>query len=326
MPIHPAIAAKLHLLQGVTSFEEAMADPAQRALLDEFMSITGAPEPPQVEVHDAETPGPHGPVPVRVYSPDGDGTDRPCLVWVHGGAFVGGDLEMPEADWTARQVCERAGAVVVSVDYRLCTGGVHYPVPHDDVVAAVRWVRDHADELGVDRARISLGGASAGGNLAIGAALELRDSDGEPPAALLPVYPVAHAVVPTASAAQAARMADVPAVLRFFPAQMTRLNENYLGGPLSGADGYAFGANAVLEGLCPTLVINAEYDDLRPSGEDFVARCAVAGVDVRQVTALGMLHGFLNTRPDLEPVDSALTLMADLVAGARSPQTLEVLA
>jgi len=326
VPIHPAIAAKLHLLQGVTSFEEAMADPAQRALLDEFMSITGAPEPPQAQVHDAETPGPHGPVPVRVYSPDGDGTDRPCLVWVHGGAFVGGDLEMPEADWTARQVCERAGAVVVSVDYRLCTGGVHYPVPHDDVVAAVRWVRDHADELGVDRARISLGGASAGGNLAIGAALELRDSDGEPPAALLPVYPVAHAVVPTASAAQAARMADVPAVLRFFPAQMTRLNENYLGGPLSGADGYAFGANAVLEGLCPTLVINAEYDDLRPSGEDFVARCAVAGVDVRQVTALGMLHGFLNTRPDLEPVDSALTLMADLVAGARSPQTLEVLA
>lgn len=324
VPIHPDIAAKLHLLEGVTSFEEAMADPAQRALLDEFMSITGAPAPPQVRVHDAEAPGPHGPVPVRVYSPDGDATDRPCLVWVHGGAFVGGDLEMPEADWTARQVCERAGAVVVSVDYRLCNAGVHYPVPHDDVVAAVRWTRENADELGVDRARISLGGASAGGNLAIGAALKLRDSDGEPPAALLPIYPVAHVVVPTAAASQATRMADVPAVLRFFPAQMTWLNQNYLGGPLSGADGYAFGANAVLEGLCPTLVINAEYDDLRPSGEDFVARCALAGVDVRQVTAVGMLHGFLNTRPDVEPVGQALDLMAGLVATARTPQTLEV--
>jgi acetyl esterase len=324
VPIHPAIATKLHLLEGVTSFEEAMADPAQRALLDEFMSITGAPEPPQVPTRDETAPGPHGPVPVRIYSPAGDATDRPCLVWVHGGAFVGGDLEMPEADWTARQVCARADAVVVSVDYRLCNGGVHYPVPHDDVVAAYRWTRDNAEALGVDPARISLGGASAGGNLSIGAALKLRDEDGQPPAALLPIYPVAHAVVPAASASLAARMADVPPVLRFFPPQMTWLNENYLGGPLSGADGYAFGAHAVLEGLPPTLVINAEYDDLRSSGEDFVARCATAGVDVRQVTAVGMLHGFLNTRPDIEPVDRALALMADLVASARTPETLEV--
>jgi acetyl esterase/lipase len=317
VPIHPAIASKLYLLEGLTSFETAMADPAQRALLDEFMSITGAPEPPDVETRNETVPGPHGPVPVRIYVPADPGPDRPALVWVHGGAFVGGDLEMPEADWTARQICERAGAVVVSVDYRLCHAGVHYPIPHDDVVATFRWVSASAAELGVDAARISLGGASAGGNLAIGAALKLRDEDGRPPAALLPIYPVAHAVVPAPSASGAARMAGVPELLRFSPAQMTWLNENYLGGPLSGADGYAFGAQAVLEGLCPTLVINAEYDDLRPSGEDFVARCALAGVDVRQVTAVGMLHGFLNTRPDIEPVGQALDLMAEVVAGGR---------
>jgi acetyl esterase/lipase len=317
VPIHPRIAAKLHLLEGVTSFEDAMADPAQRALLDEFMAITGAPLPPQVETRDEAAPGPHGPVPVRVYLPAEPGPDRPGLVWVHGGAFVGGDLEMPEADWTARQICERAGAVVVSVDYRLCNDGVHYPVPHDDVLAAYRWVRDNAAELGIDAARISLGGASAGGNLSIGVALKLRDEDGRPPAALLPIYPVAHAVVPPATASLAARMAEVPSVLRFFPPQMQWLNENYLGGPLTSADGYAFGAHAVLEGLCPTLVINAEYDDLRSSGEAFVARLALAGVDVRQVTAVGMLHGFLNTRPDIEPVGQALDLMAEVVAGGR---------
>jgi acetyl esterase len=317
VPIHPAVAAKLHLLEDLTSFETAMADPAQRALLDEFMSITGAPEPPQVETRDEAAAGPHGPVPVRVYLPAEPGPDRPALVRVHGGAFVGGDLEMPEADWTARQICERAGAVVVSVDYRLCTGGVHYPVPHDDVVAAFRWVRDNAPELGIDAARVALGGASAGGNLAIGAALKLRDEDGRPPAALLPIYPVAHAVLPAPSASLAAKLADVPDLLRFFPPQTRWFNENYLGGPLSGADGYAFGALAVLEGLCPTLVINAEYDDLRSSGEDFVARCALAGVDVRQVTAAGMLHGFLNTRPDIEPVGQALDLMAEVVAGGR---------
>ena len=92
------------------------------------------------------------------------GPDRPALVWVHGGAFVGGDLEMPEADWTARQICERAGAVVVSVDYRLAVGDVAYPVPHEDVVAGVRWVRDSAADLGVDPERMSVGGASAGAN------------------------------------------------------------------------------------------------------------------------------------------------------------------
>ncbi|MGY1808639.1 alpha/beta hydrolase [Blastococcus sp. SYSU D00669] len=318
MLIHPLIASKLHLLEGISSFEAAMADPAQRALLDEFTAITGAPEPPQVATRDTTAPGPHGPVPVRVYEPAEPGPERPALVWMHGGAFVGGDLEMPEADWTARQVAERAGAVVVSVDYRLCHGGVHYPVPHDDVVAAFRWVHGSAGELGVDADRIAIGGASAGGNLAIGAALKLRD-EGPAPAALLPIYPVAHAVVPPASASLAARTAEVPDVLRFFPPQTRWFNENYLGGPLSTADGYAFGALAVLDGLCPTLVINAEYDDLRASGEAFVAQCALAGVDVRQVTAVGMLHGFLNTRPDLEPVGRALDLMAEVVSGGRVP-------
>src|SRR3954463_1937341 len=296
-----------------------MADPDQRARLDEFMSITGAPLPPQVETRDETVDGPHGPVPVRVYLPADAGADRPGLVWLHGGAFLGGDLDMPEADWTARQMADRAGAVVVRVDYRLCHDGVHYPVPPDDVGAAFRWTRDNADALGIDRGRISLGGASAGGNLSIGAALKLRDEDGQPPAALLPIYPVAHAVVPAPSASLAAKMAEVPSVLRFFPPQMTWLNENYLGGPLYPAPGYAFGANAVLEGLPPTLVINAEYDDLRSSGEDFVARCALAGVDVRQVTAVGMLHGFLNPRPDIEPVDRALSLMAEVVRMATAP-------
>ena len=58
MPIHSTIAAKLYLLEGVTSFEAAMTDPEQRALLDEFMSITGAPQPPQVETRNTTAPGP----------------------------------------------------------------------------------------------------------------------------------------------------------------------------------------------------------------------------------------------------------------------------
>jgi acetyl esterase len=270
---------------------------------------------PAVTAWKDEAPGPHGPVPVRVYARDLAG-DAPCLVWLHGGGFKHGDLDMPEADWVARELASRAGIVVVSVDYRLCVNGVTYPVPHDDAVAAVRWARENAQSLGTDAGRISVGGASAGANLAAGAVLKLRDADGWQPAQLILAYPVAHTVLPPLSASLAALMADVPNILRFPPALTRALNLNYLGGPVSGADGYAFPALAALEGLCPVLIMNAEYDDLRPSGEAFAAALAVAGVDVRQVQVKTMLHGFLNLPATVEPVSVALDLMARTVGAA----------
>ncbi len=198
MPLHPAIADKLHLLEGIGSWQE-LADPAKAARMAQFDSWPDAAPAPDVDVRTAAAPGPHGEVPVRIYTPPASvDTGRPALVWMHGGAFLGGDLDMLEADGVAREVCARAGAVVVSVDYRLCHDGITYPVPHDDAVAAIRWVRDGAAELGVDRHRISVGGASAGANLAAGATLRLRDDDGWQPAALLLAYPVAHPVLPPA--------------------------------------------------------------------------------------------------------------------------------
>src|SRR3954470_17073214 len=317
MPIHQDIASNFHFLEGIESFEAALADPVLRERLDAFMSITGAPAPPAVETRDDAAPGPHGPVPARLYFPADDGGERPCLVWMHGGAFMGGDLEMPEADWTARQVCERAGAVVVSVDYRLAVGGVTYPVPHDDAVAAVRWVRDSGAGLGIDPERLSLGGASAGGNLATGAALRLRDDDGWVPAALLLAYTTLHAVVPPPSPSLAPLLEEIPRLLRFLPEDRRSITQNYVGGPASRADGYAMPAGAVLEGLCPVLLLNSEYDDLRASAEVFAGQLALAGVDVRQVLVGGMLHGFLNLNAGIESVDRALGLMAEVVAGER---------
>jgi acetyl esterase len=316
VPIHPSQASKFHLLEGIESFEKGMADPTTRTRLDEFMSITDAPAPPAVDIRDDAASGPHGRVPVRIYTPPGGGAGRPCLVWLHGGAFRMGDLNMPEADWTARQICARAGAVVISVDYRLCNGGITYPVPHDDVVAAVRWVRVNAVPLGVDADRISLGGGSAGGNLATGAALRLRDDDGWVPAALVLAYTTFHAVVPPPSATLAPLLTEIPRLLRFLPEDRRGITANYLGGPESRADGYAMPANAVLEGLSPVLLLNSEYDDLRASAEAFAGQLAVAGVDVRQVLARGMLHGFLNLHPGIEPVDEALDLMAATVSGS----------
>jgi len=312
MPVHPAMSSRFPLLEGVPSMQALMEDPQYARVRDELGAHPGY-QVPDVRVLADAAPGPHGPVPVRVYD-DVDGDDasgtRPCLVWMHGGAFIAGDLDMPEADWFSRELARRAGAVVVSVDYRLCNDGVHYPVPHDDVVAAARWARDNASGLGIDPARVSLGGASAGANLAAGAALKLRDADGEPPAGLIFVYGVAHSVIPPLSAEHAALMREVPALLTFPPEATSAFNVNYLGGPVSTADGYAFPALADLRGLCPTLVLNAEYDDLRASGQAFAAALAAAGVDVRQVMATSMLHGFLNLPATIGPVSDALDLIA----------------
>ena len=285
MAIDPAVAERFHLLDGISSLQEAMSDPEADRRVREFL------EPPLDPAPDARTrdllvTGPHGPVPVRVYQPADDQTDdvpgdRPALLWLHGGAFMFGDLDMPEADRTAREICVRAGAVVVSVDYRLAVGGVHHPVPLDDCVAAARWLRDHADELGVDPRRLAIGGASAGGNLATATVLRLRDEDAWAPAALIPIYPVLHPLLPAPDAALAALLDEVPPALRFTPDATAGLNANYLGGPPDLADGYSFPALADLAGLPPTLIVDAEYDDLRTSGEAFAEQAAAAGVDVR---------------------------------------------
>ena len=314
MPIHPAMASKFHLLEGLSSIQELFENPDLAGRRRAFEDHPGY-QAPAVATRMEQIPGPHGPVPARVYTPAAAG-DAPCLVWMHGGAFLAGDLDMAEADWVARELAARAGIVVVSVDYRLCVGGVTYPVPHDDVVAAVRWARDNAPSLGADAGRICVGGASAGGNLAAGAALKLRDADDWQPAQLVLAYPAVHPVLPPQSSSLAALMAQVPAALQFPPATSRFLNVNYLGGPLSRADGYAFPALAVLEGLCPVLVLNAEYDGLRASGEAFCAALAIAGVDVRQVQVRAMLHGFLSLPATLEPVSDALDLIAGVVGAA----------
>ena len=313
MGIHPAFADRFYLLEGIPSLQAAMADPELDRRMREYM------EPPSARPRTwppATSPSTDLTAPCRSASTSRRAREpaRPALLWLHGGAFMFGDLDMPEADLTAREICTRAGAVVVSVDYRLAVGGVHHPVPLDDCVAAARWLRDSAADLGVDPERIHLGGASAGGNLATATVLRLRDEDGWQPASLVAIYPVLHPELPVPSAEVAEALDQVPPVLRFTPEATAGINANYLGGPPSLADGYSFPALADVTGLCPTLLVVAEYDDLRTTGEAFGDQLAAAGVDVRRVLAEGVLHGFLNLSADVEPVDRILAMMATTVA------------
>ncbi|MFT4260319.1 alpha/beta hydrolase [Microbacterium sp.] len=247
---------------------------------------------------------------VRVYpAADPDGT---ALVWAHGGAFAFGDLDMPESDWVARELAAR-GVTVVSVDYRLAPvppgfspdrqprGGVHFPAASDDLVAAYRWTREHADELRIRPDALAIGGTSAGGNLAAGAALRLIGAGtGDGPALVVLAYPTLLAVQPAPDAALRAALDAEPDADRFGPAFVLSMYENYLGSPVDAAPIAAIPGRATASDLAafpPTLMVNSDVDELRVSGEHFAATLAAAGREIELVTEPGTQHGHLN-RPD----------------------------
>ena len=304
--LHPAITAKLHLLDGIGSWEE-LADPEKAARMQEFDSWPGAAAAPEVDVRADSSPGPHGPVPVRIYTPPVRGRTAPRWSGCTAARSSAGDLDMREADGVAREICARAGAVVVSVDYRLCHGGVTYPVPHDDVVAAVRWVRDNAAALGVDADRISVGGASAGANLAAGATLRLRDDDAWQPASLVLAYPVAHPSLPPASASLTALWPTCrrcSASSRRTPRSSTATT---WAARTAGPTATPCRAWPCSTGSAPSWCSTPSSTTCGPPARRSPRQLAAASVDVRHVLVRGLPHGFLNQpAAALEPVDEAL--------------------
>jgi acetyl esterase len=258
-------------------------------------------------IEDAKVDGPHGPVPVRLYRAD---DAQAALVWMHGGAFAFGDLDMPEADWVARELAGR-GIAVCSVDYRLATDGVHYPVPADDALAAWQWASGAERPLGFER--VHFGGASAGACLAAGVTKRARDAGDAMPASLVLVYPLVHCVVPEPSPdIQAALDNPPPNTFVFDPETIRLIMANYLGDQEVQTDPHAFAANGDHAGMPPTLIINAEADTLRASGEEFASDLAAAGIDVVVTTEPGTAHGFIN-EPSRESAQRSIQRIADWV-------------
>ncbi|WP_375387039.1 alpha/beta hydrolase fold domain-containing protein [uncultured Amnibacterium sp.] len=258
---------------------------------------------------------------VRVY-PAAEPTGA-VVVWLHGGAFMFGSIEMPEADEVAKRFGDH-GVTAVSVDYTLApldalpdldtadapegmpsaeqiqaeiaAAGprARFPVASLQSVAAFDWAVAYAASFGGDPARVGLGGASAGGNLAAGAAVRLRNRGGASPAALLLAYPVLHSQLPPAGEELAALLVGLPAMLTFPPEQTRAFNRNSVGDEALLADPTAFPAGHDQRGLPPTVIVTAERDRLRTSAEAWAAELALAGVDVAIRTERAALHGFLN--------------------------------
>jgi len=254
-----------------------------------------------VTSEDIAIDGPHGPIPLRLYRPEGPLNG--AVLWCHGGGFRHGDLDMFEGHGVSVELARRAGVAVASVDYRLADGEVKYPVPIDDVHAAWNWWADNAGTDGP----IGLGGASAGAALALSAALRTRDTGGRAADVLLLAYPFTHYPNPALSPAMSAEMAAVP--FRFEPEGVEEMVRNYVG-RISDVPADALPGAARLDGLPRTRIVASEYDDLRASADLLERQLREVGVPVESYLAVGMTHGHMNHTPDLAEVANSLDFFA----------------
>jgi len=190
MPLHAQVKGFLDMLVAAKApaFHQLPVADSRKA----FSSLIAMLPPSTATIagtRDLRIPGPAGELPIRIYTPVGQGP-FPIVMHFHGGGFVIGDLEI--YDSTCREICAGADAIVVAVDYRLAPEHP-FPAAPDDCLAATRWAAAHAAEFHGDSNRIVVGGDSAGGNLAAVTALRLRDEGGPKLRGQLLIYPVTDA-------------------------------------------------------------------------------------------------------------------------------------
>jgi acetyl esterase len=289
--LHPEALRLLaeHEAAGQSPIYERDVVEARRALVAAARNL---PREPVAIVRDDVASGPGGAIPIRVYRPEAERRPLPLVLYVHGGCWVLGDLDSHDAD--CRSIANRAGCVVVSVDYRLAPEH-RFPAALDDTYAVLNEVVERGSEFDADVSRLGLCGVSAGGNLAAAACLRTRDDGGPRLAAAVLVYPVLDASLSTRS------YQSYEEGFLLTRRTMAWSWEQYLASPDDARDQYAAPLLAEdVSDLPPTLVITAEHDPLRDEGEAFATRLAQAGVTVDVARFDGMVHTFFSSPGVLE--------------------------
>lgn len=211
--------------------------------------------------------------------------NRPTLVYFHGGGWVWANIDTH--DRMVREYAAAGAVNAVSVDYAL-SPEAKFPQALFECADTVRWIAENGAQWGLDGGRIMLGGDSAGGNLALGTALLLRDTDGPALRGVLANYPVSDCDFTTDS-------------YREFGAGGYGLNLErmafywnvYCSHEADRFNPLAAPLRADLRGMPPVCVLLAELDVLRSEGEALVTKLRAAGVDVETRTFAGVVHGFL---------------------------------
>jgi acetyl esterase len=225
-------------------------------------------------------------VTVRIYRPLHGTAPHPAVLYLHGGAFISGDLDFEHP--RCLEMCREARVVVVSVDYRLAPE-FPYPAALDDCLAAFGWLSAAGASVGVDPGRLAVVGTSAGGTLAAALCLRSRDTGRAVPRLQMLLHPVLDDRLATSSmwAFTDTPVWDHPSCVHMW--------NHYLGSAEHRAGGspYAVPARATdLSGLPATYVMTAEYDPLRDEGAQYAARLTGAGVATEFHQFPGAFHGF----------------------------------
>jgi len=260
-----------------------------RAILRSSARLAGG-NPPIGAVTDRFIDGPGGRLGLRFYTPRDLAGASPALVFYHGGGWVYGDLESHDA--LCRHLAESAQVRVVAVDYRLAPEA-QFPAAVDDAWAAWTWVRDSAAGLGIDPARIAVGGDSAGGNLAAvvaqRAAQEAREGAGAPqPAFQLLIYPA------TDFAERRPSRHTFGEGFYLTTGFMDKAEENYLVGDEDRTDPRLSPLRGDLTGVAPAYVVTAGFDPLLDEGLAYADALREAGVAVEYRCEESLIHGFAN--------------------------------
>lgn len=291
MSLHPAVR---QFLDSAEDMGDPLTPPAERRAeiiraADEMYRRTGLPGE-LAEVDDRWIDVSGGRLRLRRYRPVGtsEADVLPVHVFLHGGGWWLSSIDELVNDAICRARCARLGITVVAVDYRMAPEHP-FPVPFDDCLAALTHLAAHAADWGVDPADMSVGGVSAGANLAAAVALATRDLDGPSLRLVLLEVPVVDLTLDTM------RSSGVPDDYGITVPGMERCVELYLPdttvvrdprvSPLFADD---------LTGFPATHVMTAEFDPLRRDGQVFAEKLRAAGVPVDHTVYPGAIHGSLS--------------------------------
>lgn len=282
----PALRAFLGQIGGALDLSDL---PALRAGMRQMVAAAVAPnDDAALTVTQWRAPGHDGEleVPVRLYRPTATCAPLPVLLWVHGGGFVLGDAA--QDDGQLRAMAEQVPCAVAAVDYRLAPEHP-YPAPLDDCYSALRWLARNAVGLGLDPARIGIGGASAGAGIAACLALLARDRGEVPLACQLLLYPMLDDR--NIAAAGAGRPDTVVWTRGNNITGWNALLSGRAGGPET--PGYASAARADnVAGLPPAYVAVGQCDLFLSEDIAYAQRLLQAGVATELRVYPGAYHGF----------------------------------
>ena len=288
MPLDPGARRVLDLIREVGRPPLHTLSPAEARAASAASRKVLQPDPPEVAlVRDLACEGPAGPLALRLYRGAGTTAEAmlPCLLYLHGGGWVIGDLD--SHDQLCRSLANHLGACVVAVDYRLAPEA-RFPAAVDDAAAAWRHVVAQAGALGIDASRMAVGGDSAGGNLAAVLALMGRDGTLPAPGYQMLFYPVTDV------------MGGAPSYQRItegYPLTATTMRwfiDHYVAAPAQRVDWRASPLRAAsLAGTAPAFVMTCGHDPLADEGIAYARRLDEEGVHVSHLHVADQMHAYL---------------------------------